>query len=205
MGNLSIPANTRVALARSVGRTVAERFGLPIYLYEEAATDPARRRLETIRKGGLPGLAARMTQPAWAPDFGPPTPHPTAGVSVIGARRPLIAYNINLATGRVDLARRIASAVRESGGGLPCVKALGLTLHERGVVQVSMNLTNYARTSLADAFHAVKREAARAGVSVLESEIVGLVPAAALEGLSPADLQLRDFSSDQILENRLRL
>jgi glutamate formiminotransferase len=192
-----------VALARTVGAAVAARFGVPVFLYEEAAVDPARRRLETIRQGGLEGLADRMTQPGWAPDFGPSTPHPTAGVSVVGARKPLVAYNINLATDRLDVAKRIASVVRERGGGLPCVKALGLTLHERGLVQVSMNLTDYERTSLSSVFEAVRREAAHDGVSILESEIVGLVPAAALTGVTPAELRLRNFTDAQILEKRL--
>ena len=192
-----------VRLARKVGAAVAARFSVPIYLYEEAAADPARRRLDAIRRGGLDGLAARMTRPGWAPDFGPSTPHPTAGVSVLGARGPLIAYNINLATNRLDVATRIAAVVRERGGGLPCVKALGLTLHERGIVQVSMNLTDYERTPLPRVFEAVRREAAQHGVSILESEIVGLVPAAALAGIAPADLLLRNVRNSQILETRL--
>jgi glutamate formiminotransferase len=192
-----------IALARQVGAAVADHFGVPVFLYEEAAVDPARRRLETIRRGGLGGLSARMAQPGWAPDFGPPRPHPTAGVSIIGARLPLIAFNVQLTTSDVELAKRIAGVVRESGGGLPCVKAIGLSLHERSVAQVSMNLTDYRRTSLAEAFAAVKRHAAGAGVAILDSEIIGLVPAAAMNGIDPADLQLRNFTTNQILENRL--
>ena len=192
-----------VALARSVGRAVAARFGIPVYLYGEAAREPARHRLELIRKGGLERLAERMACPEWAPDFGPSRPHPTAGVSVVGARGLLVAYNVNLATNQLAVAKRIASLVRERDGGLPGVKALGLTLHERGIVQVSMNVTDYERTSLLRVFEAVQAAAAQLGVSVLESEIVGLVPEAALAGIDPADLRLPNFSSGQILEHRL--
>jgi glutamate formiminotransferase len=193
-----------VALARQVGAAIAERFLIPVYLYEEAATSPARTRLEHIRRGQFEGLAAKMAAPGWAPDFGPPRPHPTAGATVVGARTPLIAYNINLATDRIEVARRVASAVRSSSGGLRHVKAMAVVLHDRGSVQVSMNLTNYAATPIARVFDAVKREAARDGVPILESEIVGLVPADALAGTTAADLQLKDFGPERILENRLK-
>lgn len=192
-----------VALARDVGHGIAERFGIPVYLYEEAATDPARRRLEVIRRGGFEGLAAKMRQPEWAPDYGPPAPHPSAGATVVGARMPLIAYNVNLANGTKDIARQIAVAVRESGGGLPCVKALGLYLAHRGVAQVSMNLTNYERTPIELVFERVRREAAARGVRVLESELIGLIPRAALAGTTPEQLQLTGFSPSQVLETRL--
>ncbi len=191
-----------VALARRVGRAIGERLAVPVYLYEEAATAPARRRLETIRRGGLAGLARRMAQPDWAPDFGPPAPHPTAGACAVGARRILIAFNVNLETDRLEVATRIAAAIRESGGGLPAVKAIGVRLEDRSV-QVSMNLTDYERTSMATVFDAIVREAARDGVRVKESELVGLVPRAALAGTSPEALQLRGFRDDRILENRL--
>ncbi len=188
-------------LARTVGAEVASRFGIPVYLYEAAATRPERTRLEDIRRGGFEGLAAKMAQPAWSPDFGPAAPHPSLGASVIGARLPLIAWNINLDTDRLDVAKAIAATIRESGGGLPCVKAAGFRLGHRGVVQVSMNLTNYAVTPMPVVFDAVRREAAARGVAILDSEIIGLVPAAALaEG---ADLRLAGFGPDRILENRL--
>src|SRR5262245_29383857 len=169
-----------VALAKAVGADVAGRFGLPVYLYEEASGNPARKNLEDIRRGEFEGLAAKMAQAGWAPDFGPAAPHASAGASVIGARMPLIAYNINLATDRVDVAKKIASAIRMSSGGFRFVKAMGLTLGDRRIVQVSMNLTNYEKTPMHRVFETVKREAARYGVAVLESEIVGLVPSAAL-------------------------
>lgn len=193
-----------VALARDVGAEVAATHHLPIYLYEEAATSPARRNLEDIRRGEFEGLAARMATPAWAPDFGPSEPHPSGGATVVGARMPLIAYNINLATDRLDVAKKIASAVRHSTGGFRYVKAMGLALEDRGIVQVSMNLTNYEKTPLFRVFEFVKREAARYGVSVLESEIIGLVPSAALTQSAAWYLQVSDFSDAQVLEHALR-
>ena len=193
-----------VAMAREVGADVARRHNLPVFLYEEAAAVPARRNLEDIRRGEFEGLAAKLQQPEWAPDFGPATPHPTAGASVIGARVALIAYNINLATNRLDVAKTIAAAIRHSSGGFRYVKAMGLALSDRGIVQVSMNLTNFEKTPMFRVFEAVKREAERHGVSVLESEIVGLVPAAALTASAAWYLQLEGFTDDQILENKLR-
>ncbi len=193
-----------VALAKDVARTVAERFGVPIYLYEEASTNPARKNLEDIRRGEFEGLEAKIAATGWTPDFGPPRPHPSAGASVIGARMPLIAYNINLATDRIDVAKKIAAAIRQSSGGFRYVKAAGFTLEDRGVVQVSMNLTNYQKTPIFRVFEVVKREAARHGVAVLESEVVGLIPSAALVGAAEFYLQLERFSGDQILENKLR-
>jgi glutamate formiminotransferase len=193
-----------VALARRVGADVAQRFDLPIYLYEEASSHPHRKGLEDIRRGEFEGLAAKMRDPSWAPDFGPASPHPSAGASVIGARMPLIAYNINLATDRLDVAKKIASVIRMSSGGFRFVKAMGLALEDRGIVQVSMNLTNYEKTPIFRVFETVKREAARYGVSVLESEIVGLVPSSALTQAAEFYLQLEGFSDQQVLENRLR-
>ena len=177
---------------------------MPVYLYEEASDNPARRNLEDIRRGEFEGLEAKMASPGWAPDYGAARPHPTAGASVIGARMPLIAYNINLATDRLDVAKKIAAAVRFSSGGFRYVKAMGVALEERGIVQVSMNLTNYERTPMFRVFEAVKREAERYGVAVIESEIVGLVPAAALVGTAEHFLQLTSFTPSQVLENRLR-
>jgi glutamate formiminotransferase / 5-formyltetrahydrofolate cyclo-ligase len=193
-----------VALARDVAAEAAERFSLPVYLYEEAASTPARRNLEDIRRGEFEGLAAKMASPEWAPDYGPASPHPTAGASVIGARMPLIAYNINLNTDRLDVARKIAAAVRHSSGGLRYVKAMGVKVEDRNLAQVSMNLTNYEKTPIFRVFDLVRREAARYGVSILESEIVGLVPSAALMASAEYFLQLERFGANQILEHRLR-
>jgi glutamate formiminotransferase len=192
-----------VRLAMSVAAAVAERFQLPVYLYEEASENRARRALEDIRRGGFEGLSSKMNRPGWRPDFGPSAPHPTAGASVVGARPPLIAYNVNLASDRLDIATAIAAAIRTRGGGLPAVKALGLSLAHRGVVQVSMNLTDYRRTSIADAFNRVRAEAGNRGVAVLDSQIVGLIPKNALRGVRPEDVLLKDFNSNQILENRI--
>ena len=194
-----------VALAREVGAAVAERFGVPVYLYEEASDNPARKNLEDIRRGEFEGLAAKMTQPGWTPDFGPASPHPSAGASVVGARMPLIAYNINLNTDRVDVAKKIAAAIRHSSGGLRYVKAMGVKVEGRNLAQVSMNLTNHEKTPMFRVFELVKREAERYGVTVLESEIVGLVPSAALTSAAEFYLQLQGFSTAQVLEEKLRL
>jgi glutamate formiminotransferase len=193
-----------VALAREVGAEVAARFDLPVYLYEDAASTPGRRNLEDIRRGEFEGLAAKMQQADWKPDFGPARPNPSAGASVVGARMALIAYNINLATNRLDVAKKIAAAIRQSSGGLRFVKAMGVDLAERGIVQVSMNLTNYEKTPVFRVFELVKREAARYGVSVLESEIVGLIPSAALTATAAWYLQADTFTDGQVLENKLR-
>jgi len=193
-----------VALANKVGAAVADRFQVPVYLYEDASTVPARRNLEDIRRGEFEGLEQKMASVEWKPDYGPSAPHPTAGATVIGARMPLIAYNINLATDRLDVAKNIAAAIRFSSGGFRFVKAMGIRLEDRGIVQVSMNLTNFEKTPVYRVFDLVKREAARYGVAVLESEVVGLVPAAALIETAVHHLQLDLFSPDQVLETRLR-
>jgi glutamate formiminotransferase len=193
-----------VALAQETGEEIARRHGVPVFLYEEAARSPARRNLEDIRRGEFEGLGARLRQPEWAPDFGPAEPHPSAGASVVGARMALIAYNINLATDRLDVAKKIAAAIRQSSGGLRYVKALGVELADRGIVQVSMNLTNFEKTPMFRVFELVKREAARYGVTVLESEIIGLVPSAALVASAAWYLQLERFGEDQVLESKLR-
>jgi glutamate formiminotransferase len=193
-----------VRLAKDVAAAVADRFAIPVYLYEEAASTPARRNLEDIRRGEFEGLPAKMAAAEWKPDFGPAAPHPSAGAVVIGARMPLIAYNINLQTDRIDVAKKIAAAIRHSSGGLRYIKAAGFALEDRGIVQVSMNLTNYQKTPIFRVFELVKREAERYGVAILESEIVGLVPAAALVSAAEFYLQLERFTPGQVLENKLR-
>jgi glutamate formiminotransferase / 5-formyltetrahydrofolate cyclo-ligase len=193
-----------VRLSKEVAAEVAERYGVPVYLYEEASTNAARKNLEDIRRGEFEGLAAKMAADGWTPDFGPRQPHPSAGATVIGARMPLIAYNINLNTDRVEVAKKIAAAIRHSSGGLRYVKAAGFKLEDRNLAQVSMNLTNYQKTPIFRVFEIVKREAARYGVSILESEIVGLVPSAALVSAAGFYLQLERFGADQVLESRLR-
>jgi glutamate formiminotransferase len=192
-----------VRLARETGEEIARRFAIPVFLYEEASTNPMRRNLEDIRRGQFEGLTAKLKAPEWAPDFGPTVPHPSAGAAVIGARMPLIAYNINLATDRLDVAKQIASAIRFSSGGFRYVKAMGVALADRNMVQVSINLTNYEKTPIHRVFEAVAREAARHGVLVAESEIVGLVPEAALLASAGYFLQLSAFKPDQVLERKL--
>ena len=193
-----------VLLARAFASALSARHGLPVFLYEAAATAPHRRRLEAIRRGGLDGLATRMADAAeWRPDFGPAVPHRSAGAAVVGARGPLVAWNINLDTDRLDVARTVARAIRESSGGLPCVKALGVPLAHRGLAQVTMNLTDYRVTPMRTVFEAVAREAAAHGVRILESEIVGLVPRAAMSDADARVLLVRDYDGRQILEQRL--
>lgn len=192
-----------VALAKEVAKSVSDTFALPVFLYEEAAATDKRRNLSDVRRGGLNGLAHRMKQPEWRPDFGPDRLHASAGATAIGARRLLIAYNVNLATNRLSVAKRIAAAIRTSSGGLSFVKAMGVELEHRGIVQVSMNLTNYKETSMVTVFDAIAREASADGVRVLESEIVGLVPADALPSNPARRLKLRKEDLEKVLEKRL--
>jgi len=193
-----------VAAARSLARRVSERFGLGVYLYEAAATSPARRNLAALRRGGTEGLAERLREPAWAPDFGPARIDRRGGVTVIGARDFLIAFNVVLDTADSGVARRIARSIRASGGGLPAVKAIGVLLSSRRRAQVSMNLTDFRRTPPREAFEAVRRAAADEGTSVLESELVGLAPEAAFAGVDPHELRLVGFSAEKLLETHRR-
>jgi glutamate formiminotransferase len=192
-----------VVLAKSLGKTLAERFGLPVYLYEDAASSPERQNLATIRKGEFEGLAKKMQDPAWKPDFGPAAPHPSGGAVVVGARAPLIAYNINLATADLAVADRIAKAIRHLSGGYRFVKAMGVKLEARGQVQVSINMTNFEKTPLHRVFETVKSEAERHGVAIVGSEIVGLVPQAALLAAAGHFLRLEADPGPQVLENKL--
>lgn len=191
-----------VAAAKDLGRRLWETLRLPVYFYAEAATRPERRRLPDIRKGEYEGLAQKLADPAWAPDVGEPKPHPTAGATVVGARRPLIAYNINLTTDDVGVAKKIARAARESSGGLVNVQAMGV-VSESGRAQVSMNLLDYTTTPVHRAFELVRAEAARHGVDILESEVVGLIPLDAVADVARFYLKLRDFGREQILEAKL--
>ena len=193
-----------VSLARQCGELMWTELGIPVYLYEKAATGPARENLATLRKGQFEGIREEIeTNEARRPDFGEPRVHPTAGITAIGARPPLIAYNVNLGTADIEIANRIARAVRFQTGGLRYVKALGFELKDRGIVQVSMNMVNYEGTPLFRVFEMIKREAERYGVSIVGSEIVGLVPQGALNAVADFYLQLENFSLEQILEQRL--
>ena len=186
-----------------MAKLAAERYGQPFYLYEKSATAPHRVDLANIRKGQFEGLREKMKDPMWKPDFGPDTIHPTGGATAIGARMPLICFNVNLDTPNPEIARQIALRVRHIGGGLHFVKALGIALEDRNQSQVSMNLTDYTRTSVYTAFEMVKMEARRYGVRVVGSEVVGIVPMQSLLDCAEYYLQIEDFSMDQVLESRL--
>jgi len=191
-----------VAMAKRVGAEIARRFAIPVYLYEAAATSPERQNLENIRRGQFEGIREEIaTNPTRKPDFGEPRVHPTAGATVVGARKALIAYNVFLNTPNVDVAKKVAKAVRFSSGGLRFVKGAGFLV--RGLAQVSMNLTDFEQTPIHRVFEFVKREAARYGAAPVSSEIVGLIPKAALEQAAEWFLQVENFDSSLILENRL--
>lgn len=193
-----------VQLAHEAGRRIWAELGIPVYFYESAALRPERRNLADVRRGGFELLREEVgTVPGRAPDVGDARVHPSAGATIVGVRPLLIAYNVTLGTDDLALARRVARAVRERGGGLAHLKALGFELKTRGVVQVSMNLTSYERTSLHQAFEAVSREAEALGVEVLGSEVVGLVPQAALDRAAAHFLRLENYSPDLVLENRI--
>ena len=192
------------ALARRAGQELWNRFRIPVYFYEAAATRSDRVNLENVRRGQFEGLREKAQgNPDRAPDIGGPGLHPTAGATAVGARKILIAYNVYLNTIDVSVAREIARAIRASSGGLLCVEAMGIEIKSRGAAQVSINLTDYETTPLHVVFEAVKREAERRGCQVSASEIVGLIPRKALEVPRECDLQLENFSPDRILENRL--
>lgn len=193
-----------IVIAEETGRRIADELGIPVYLYEEAARRPERRDLSAIRKGQYEGLRQDIVvDPKRHPDFGKPQLHPTAGATAVGARMPLVAYNIYLDTPDVQVAKDVARAVRFSSGGLPYVKALGFEIEERNQAQVSMNLTNYESSPIFRAFEMVRAEADRLGARIVSSEIVGLVPQAALYACIDHFLKLQGFSPDLVLENRM--
>jgi glutamate formiminotransferase len=201
----SVTMEECVGLARQCGERLWKELHIPVYLYEKAATHPDRENLAAIRKGQFEGIREDIQHdPDRRPDFGEPRVHPTAGITAVGARPPLIAYNVNLGTSNIDVANKIARAVRHQNGGLRYVKALGFELKDRGIVQVSMNMVNYQGTPLFRAFELIKREAERFGVPVLGSEIVGLVPQEALNQVADFYLQLEGFNQSQVLEHRLQ-
>ncbi|MCU1350013.1 MAG: Glutamate formiminotransferase [Acidobacteria bacterium] len=193
-----------VALATRAGREIAERFAVPVYLYEHAATAEHRRELPAIRSGGFEQFPQKIRDQRWKPDFGPEEVHPSAGVSVVGARLPLIAFNMQLGTNRMEVAQACARAVRGLSGGLKFVRALPIALTSRGLVQVSMNLLDFRRTPMFRAFSVVKEEAERHGVNVASSEIVGLVPADALYQVAEWHLRIGGFRRDIVLEERIK-
>jgi glutamate formiminotransferase len=192
-----------VALSREIAGRISEAFDLPVFLYEESATEPHRKNLAAIRRGQFEGMAQKMRQPEWRPDFGPVTIHPSAGATAVGARMPLVAFNINLDTENLEIADAIARRVRFITGGLRYCKAIGVELKDRGIVQVSMNMTDFTKTALYQSFELVRMEARRYGVNVVGSEIVGLVPMAALVDCAVYYLGVENFSPDQVLESHL--
>ncbi|TCO63263.1 glutamate formimidoyltransferase [Caldanaerobacter subterraneus] len=192
-----------VQIARELGERVGKELNIPVYLYEEAATTPERKNLENIRRGEYEGFFEKIKQPEWKPDFGPSEMNPKSGATVIGARNFLIAFNVNLGTNDIEIANKIAKAVRFSSGGYRYVKAMGVELKERGIVQVSMNLTDFNKTPIYRVFETIKAEASRYGVNVVGSEIIGLVPSKALLDVADYYLRLENFSMDMVLENRI--
>lgn len=192
-----------VALSKEVGKEVAKRYNLPVFLYEKSASAPHREDLAAVRKGEFEGMAEKIKQPEWHPDFGLAERHPTAGTVAIGARMPLVAYNINLNTPSLEIAHDIAKKIRFIGGGLRYCKAMGVELKDRGITQVSINMTDYTRTALYRAFELVRVEARRYGVSIVGSEIIGLVPMEALIDTASYYLGLENFSMEQVLEARM--
>jgi glutamate formiminotransferase len=199
----NISMQEAVEFSKEVAEEAAKKLSLPIFLYEKSASHPERQNLANIRKGQFEGMAEKIKQPQWKPDFGPRSIHPTAGATAMGARMPLVAYNVNLGSRNVEIADAIAKKVRHISGGLRYCKGIGIELKDRGLVQVSMNMTDYSKTALYRAFELIKIEARRHGVNVIGSEIVGLVPMEALIDTAAYYLQLENFSMEQVLEARI--
>ena len=199
----NISMSEAIDFSKDVAKEVAEKYALPVFLYEESAMVPERQNLAVVRKGEFEKMAEKMKTPEWKPDFGPGEIHPRAGVTAIGARMPLVAFNVNLGTGDIKIADAIAKNVRYLSGGLRYCKAIGITLKERGIVQVSMNMTDYTKTSLYRSFELVRIEARRYGVNVVGSEVVGLVPMEALIDTAVYYMGIDNFTMEQVLESRI--
>lgn len=193
-----------VELSQRVGKRVAEEADLPVFLYEKSATAPHRQNLAKVRKGQFEGMAEKVKDPDWIPDFGGQRIHPTGGAVCVGARPPLIAYNINLGTENLEIATKIGKIIRESSGGLKCVKAMGVMLEDRNIAQVSINMTDFTVTPLHRVTELVRAEAARYGVPVIGTELIGLAPMQALFDAAEYYLQIEDFDpAVQVIENHL--
>jgi len=190
-------------IAHQFGREFGEMGEVPVYFYGEAATDPRRKKLADIRKGEYEGLREKLSIPGWEPDAGARTFNPKSGATVVGARFPLIAFNVNLRTQNLDFAKRVARKIRESSGGIPSVQALGVELKERGMVQVSMNLTDYRRTSIPKVVEFIRAEIAGTGVEIAETELVGVLPLEALEDVVREYLKMPEFTPEQVIETHL--
>ena len=193
-----------VEISKRVGERIAKELGIPVFLYEDSATNPDRVNLAKVRKGQFEGMPEKLTQEEWAPDFGERKIHPTAGVVAVGARMPLVAFNVNLSTSDVEIASKIAKKVRSISGGFKYVKAMGVLLEDRNVAQVSMNMVNYEGTALYTVFEAIRAEADRWGVHIIGSEVIGLTPAKALIDCAEYYLKIENFDyAKQVLENHL--
>jgi glutamate formiminotransferase len=193
-----------VALATETAQEISGKHGIPVYLYEKAASIPARENLANVRRGEFEGLAKKLEDPEWKPDFGPSAPHPTAGATAVSARMPLVAFNINLGTSDIEVANNISRHIRHITGGYRFTKAMGVNLQERGIVQVSINMTDYTQTALYRVFETVKFEARRYGVAIVGSEIIGLTPMEALIDTAVYYMQIENFDTgQQVIESRL--
>lgn len=192
-----------IEFSKAVAEEVAEKYNLPIFLYEKSAKKTERQNLAAIRKGQFEGMTEKIKQQQWTPDYGPVEIHPTAGVTAMGARMPLVAFNVNLDTKQIEIANQIAKKVRHISGGLRHCKAIGIELKDRGIVQVSLNMTDYTQTALYRVFELIKIEAQRYGVNVVGSQIIGLVPMEALVDCAAHYLGLEDFTMQQVLEARI--
>jgi glutamate formiminotransferase len=192
-----------IELSKEVAREAAERYNIPVFLYEKSASTPERENLAKVRKGQFEGMTEKLKQPEWKPDFGPDKIHPTAGVTAIGARMPLVAFNVNLNTKDKEIASQIAKNIRHLNGGLRFCKAIGIDLSDKGIAQVSMNMTDYTKTALYRAYELIKIEAKRYGVYPIGSEIIGTLPMEALIDTAVYYLGIENFSMDQILETRM--
>ena len=199
----NVSVQEAVDISKATAKLAAETYSLPIFLYEQSATRPERQNLATIRKGQFEAMAEKLKQPDWAPDFGPARVHPTAGVTAMGARMPLFAFNVNLDTNQAEIADQIAKKVRHISGGLRYCKGIGIELKDRGIVQVSMNMTDYTKTALYRVVELIKIEARRYGMNVVGSEVIGLVPMEALIDAAVYYLGVEDFSMNQVLEYRI--
>ncbi|HEP1520868.1 TPA: glutamate formimidoyltransferase [Streptococcus pyogenes] len=193
-----------VEISKQVAERINRELGIPIFLYEDSATRPERQNLAKVRKGQFEGMPEKLLEEDWAPDYGDRKIHPTAGVTAVGARMPLVAFNVNLDTDNIDIAHKIAKIIRGSGGGYKYCKAIGVMLEDRHIAQVSMNMVNFEKCSLYRTFETIKFEARRYGVNVIGSEVIGLAPAKALIDVAEYYLQVEDFDyHKQILENHL--
>ncbi|MGL4859306.1 MAG: glutamate formimidoyltransferase [Enterobacteriaceae bacterium] len=193
-----------VEISKKVAQRIYNELKIPSFLYEDSASKESRRNLAAVRKGQFEGMAEKLQQEEWAPDFGERKVHPTAGITAIGARMPLVAYNVNLDTSDIEIANTIAKSIRASGGGFKYCKAIGVMLEDRNIAQVSMNMVNYEGTPLYRVFEVIKMEAARWGVNVIGSEVVGLTPAKALIDCAEYYLKIENFDySTQVFENHL--